>query len=624
MLMDDLRNFTVSILLAYANNNSNLVKKVGIGERKSGPDRIKTQTVGKQGSRTAFMFNLKRCQIWTDINDRVQQKSSTRFVTCWFSESWSTSDGSTYAYTSDGKSVSRRKKGPFLCARSDWRNNCIIKLNESTLSVTMSSDAASDILSASTSMIILTDGSSNCEAMLVMDFRSETPELILMSGKREYMNRISYRSYSFSLPYAVCAMFNAAAIWDWIEPWGNTHISRRIFRGLLQMWNNLSMFSPAGRDKWLKCQGSYRHWALPKNNKKGYRLISAPRGELRRRAEGVHNEIIKLIKLNDMLGPGTLSYLPEVDYVRELSTRYLSIESAGRYCLQIDLKDFFTNINPKILFQCIGGNVELISALAPLLGFTKIFKRGYPLRRRPLPEDIFTELFGLATTVLPLWKRELGGYNLETGEEEEQGCQKSIRKFAEAVFKKDNFQQIAALHKKVSPYIPMSQRGIPQGAAFSGDMANLVADELADGIVHWLKHLQKDLRIPVNVTKIVYSDNIYLFYDAPTNILNIARREIPQLFLKEYRKLLVPWKILNFDRTISDVKLLGIIIDKDGSVRLSRMYRRKINQAIIHAAKGSAWNSQNEGQKQWYLHVRKYMTGNYSRKLIGENDKEER
>lgn len=90
------------------------------------------------------------------------------------------------------------------------------------------------------------------------------------------------------------------------------------------------------------------------------------------------------------------------------------------------------------------------------------------------------------------------------------------------------------------------------------------------------------------------------------------------MFTGDFQRLIVPWKILNFDRTISDVKMLGILIDKDGTVRLSRMYRRKINQAIIHAARGAKWDNQDEGQKQWYLHVRKYMAGDYSRKLIGE------
>lgn len=621
MLVDDLRKFTVTMLLAASHDIrlDNVSPSAEIGTKVSNPDRVQTMGSKRTGLRTTIMFNLKRCQIWTDAVERKLHFTGQRLITGWFSDKWYNTDWGN-PYLANGNAFQKTEPKLYLNSNTNWHGVCKVEVNENSLFVVACKEAADSLLSSPVSILLCADSAgTGCDVMLVMDFRNEVPELLLLTNHNtDYMKKISYRMMSYSVPYSICCMFWAATNWDWITPFGQSVVSRRILRGVIQMWNCLSYFSPAGRDKWLKCQGSYRHWTIPKNNKKGYRLISAPRGELKRRAEQVHGALLDLIHDFVLLDSDTLSYLPGKDYVKELGEKKLSIERVGRYCLQIDLKDFFTNISPEVIFACMGMNTELAYDLAPLLGFTKIFKRGYVLRRNVTASEIYTELYGLAATVLPLWKRELGGINLETGEEEDHGCEKSLKRFASSIFKISDFSQIAKLHRQVAPYVPLSQRGIPQGAAFSGDIANMVAHVMANRITLWLNKLQIDFNVPSVFNKIVYSDNIYIFYDMPMNILNIARREIPKMFTGDFQRLIVPWKILNFDRTISDVKMLGILIDKDGTVRLSRMYRRKINQAIIHAARGAKWDNQDEGQKQWYLHVRKYMAGDYSRKLIGE------
>ena len=463
-------------------------------------------------------------------------------------------------------------------------------------------------------------------AMLLVDRTGETDCLVLLTGcGTEHVRKSGVSA------------FEALMIEDCAKPWVTYSsyedlIDDTAYKAI-RTWNAMKSYRLPGKP-WYRYDHLYRHWAVPKNGKSGYRLISAPRGGLKTEASKIHQRLSEnpVHTGLGLAGDGlenTLSYKPGVDYVKELAERGLSIENAGRYCLQIDLKDFFTNLQPCTLFELIDSVCtyaefdRLLMEAAPLLGFvktmTKASKKTYTSNHR-----VRLGLLELYTAQLPLWKRELGGFDLEAcdGAKTRNGAAKHDSVYRQLLIKPDDFSRIAELHREVAPYVPITQRGVPQGAAFSVDIANLAASILTHNTVSCLKSILQDFGAEDSVESVIYSDNIYLFYNAPADFRNILRREIPIELKRRFSgakigNMVKPWKILNFDREKADVKLLGLILDRNGDIRLSRRYRRKINQSIIHAGKGEkGWGQAEEGRKNWYLHVKAYTNGNYSRGLV--------
>lgn len=465
------------------------------------------------------------------------------------------------------------------------------------------------------------------EAMLLVDRTGETDCLILLTGcGAEHVQKSGVSA------------FEALMIEDCGKPWTahsayDAFINDTAYKAV-RTWNTMKSYRLPGKP-WYRYDHLYRHWAVPKNGKSGYRLISAPRGGLKTEASKIHRRLSEN-PIQTGLGPfgdgleNTLSYKPGVDYVEELAGRGLSIENAGRYCLQIDLKDFFTNLQPCTLFEliysvCTHTEFErLLMEAAPLLGFVKIMAKA-SRKTYTSTYRVKLGLLELYTAQLPLWKRELGGFDLEAcdGTKTRNGAAKHDSVYRQLLIKPEDFSRIAELHREVAPYVPIVQRGVPQGAAFSVDIANLAASILAHNTVSCLKSILLDFGAEDPfVESVIYSDNIYLFYNAPADFRNILKREIPVKLKRRFSgakigNMMKPWKILNFDREKADVKLLGLILDKNGDIRLSRRYRRKINQSIIHAGKGEKeWGQAEEGRKNWYLHVKAYTHGNYSRGLV--------
>lgn len=504
-----------------------------------------------------------------------------------------------------------------------------IRLTDSTLCLEMTIGTDEDLEELPWFSVQLDNCTTKPEAMLLVDRTGDSDCLILLTGKgAEHVKKTGLSA------------FEALMIEDCNVPW-HLSIAYDTYRvdtayKAVQTWNSMKSYRLPGK-AWCRYDHLYKHWAVPKHGKDGYRLISAPRGGLKTEAAKLHTRLCAhpvTVSMDYNFGTGlenTLSYQPGVDYVRTLECRNLSIKKAGRYCLQIDLKDFFTNLQPKTLYNLLYNAStsrefnRLIMMAAPLLGFVKVLPNA-PRSTFTSYTPLYTGLLELFTTPLPLWKRELGGYNLEAcdGSKTENGVAKHDAVYRDALIKPVDFARIAEFHKTISPYVPIVQRGVPQGAAFSGDIANLAASVIAQATVRCLKDILKDFdrEADLSVESVIYSDNIYLFYNAPADFRGIYKREIP-VYLKQHfpnacmGNLIKSWKILNFDREKADVKMLGLILDRDGNIRLSRRYRRKINQSIIHAERGiKDWTQSDEGRKNWYLHVKAHMHGNYSRSLV--------
>lgn len=575
-----------------------------------------------------LLWRLKDARVWTNINDR-ELTATFRNVTVFGAVPPSDITTSKYYFhASNGTALNKADEPHYLLGNGGYWNNASIRFTQDALIVSIPKSVWA-VYEHSPIVVFLPYAQHRktevADFAIVVDMSSKFPEILIVKHEADILTSLNNNTGCFSLNKALADTYGFAVPW-----YAYDKVGRMCIKGMLDMWNSMQWMKNPGSDKWYRCQGSYKHWAIPKNHKEGYRLISAPRGELKRVADRVHYNLSEYLETHAYtLGmlDNTLSYRSGMDYVKYLSERDLSVDTVGRYCLQVDLKDFFTNIGPQTVsflnrlddddgsFTSVV--TDIFMNMSELIGFTKVFAKGFKVRRNNDPTRVITELFSMCMTTLPLWKRDLGGYNLETGEKEPWGCAKALNRYRNKLYKQSDFGKICDLHREVSPYTPMVQKGVPQGASFSGDIANIIAGYLAKNMKTNLTEMLQDFGYKHEPTVIVYSDNIYMFYDAPFNMLNIIRREFCELYYG-IRRLIVPWKILNFDRTISDVKMLGLIIDKDGEIRLSRQYRRRINQAIIHNWKNNEkWGDVEEGRKNWYEHVSQYTSDKYSRKLLG-------
>lgn len=451
----------------------------------------------------------------------------------------------------------------------------------------------------------------------------------------------------------------------------NSNLSRYVFE-ILKFFDTWKIYRKRGENSWKTYRFTYRHWPVKKKNKPGYRLISAPIGSFKKVTAKVHDVLSRAFKQSSS-SKGVYSYMPETDYVKKLARARLSVERVGRWCLEIDFKDYFTNITPRLLSLAIEKARaydpalydSILEAAVELLGYVNVTNRAsvrdFAYDNYGKTSEWFARyrskiLARAFTTVLPLWKKNLNGLDLDKldGSEAEHSVERLTSQYKTEVVHDHNFRDVRRFHEQQFGSSPFLQRGVPQGACFSGDVANIVSSALAGMFVTFIKSILKDMSwTPDNptfkepkITPVIYSDNLYIFFDAEDNIhgmflrlfdMNVSNPGGFDTFLgssknnmkygftqdegfelvKDLRKLVSFDKIMMIDRTRRDVKMLGIIIDKDGNVRLSREARRRLNQRIIHAAK-DGWTQSDVGKRVWFDNVTEFTGGAYSRGLLSE------
>lgn len=444
-----------------------------------------------------------------------------------------------------------------------------------------------------------------------------------------------------------------------------------------RMFDSLRIYKRAGETGWHRYRHNYKHWPIAKKNKPGSRLISAPQGLFKRVTGKVH-EILSQAMLKEREYMGLYSYLPGTDYPTKLAKNALSIEKAGRFILEIDFKDYFTNITPRLLGVAFSRLTypmlcAVVKAATKMFGFVPIMPR---VSRRVWALSDYDHaaghntLFKLQTlanaftTTLPLWKRDLNGLDLLAldGSPEEHSVEKMCNGYRDEIVHEHDLSEIRAYHQDHFGGKPFLQKGVPQGACFSGDIANIVSTMLGKMLRGFICSFMRDLKwtgapedvgvfdryIP-SVTPVVYSDNLYLFYKADDNIhgmfLKLYQAELDRAadgsyewmgaarctrpfgfstdqsvrLVKDLRKLISFKKIMGVDREKQDVKVLGLIIDRDGNIRLSRQMKRRLNQDMIHRRKNrECWTQSDSGRRVWYDRVNELCNGQYSRGLLSE------
>lgn len=447
-------------------------------------------------------------------------------------------------------------------------------------------------------------------------------------------------------------------------------IDSRVMRNikkLIVFINSLEVKYSGGKRTLLK--KSYRHWPVPKSSKKGYRLISAPSPSYKKYTDKVL-ALFSDCRIEEIKHGGeVLSYTKGVDYVKSLAGRDLSVKTLGRWMFSVDYSDYFTKLSPELLTDCIYSIMEKVKAedtpgKIPYLVEDPILRTSedlYSLHKYPMADKIVEAWMSgaehsilpskflydkileirygdpalspalklqyvlaalsssLFTTRLPLWKTSLAGIDIigGTGKKDPLGYQKYASHLRTSIFKKDI--DLYSMHKEKS-YRPWSRRGVPQGAAFSGKVANWVSEIIAEQVVREMNKLLKSF--DGNVTHcIIYSDNLYVFYDSPTGAEGILKRHIPNVvgWATGVDTMAYAGKMSVTDRNKYDAKILGVIVDSEGDLRLSRQTRRYLNQKLIHARRDSRNLSIDEvGKIVWYNRIKVLGggMGKYSRELF--------
>ena len=133
---------------------------------------------------------------------------------------------------------------------------------------------------------------------------------------------------------------------------------------------------------------------------------------------------------------------------------------------------------------------------------------------------------------------------------------------------------------------------LAQGAPTSGCLANLYfAFDLLNGLRHKLEKLKEE-NILEGYDILVYSDNLGIFFTPYSGATHeIATRKIlkeSRAYLKKRNILVNDFKIQDYEG--DDKKFLGLLIDEQGQVRVSRAYLREVNQIIIALDKNETAN----------------------------------
>ena len=406
--------------------------------------------------------------------------------------------------------------------------------------------------------------------------------------------------------------------------------------------------------KWVEYRNKcFRHWPIKKKGKPGYRLISAPKVKYRAHMREF-KDILDCFRPSlegDSGGdikPVTLSYLKGVDHVKALFKEELSTDKVGSRCMELDYSDFFTRITPELLSTSLVkmrwwvnaealGSIEgkypdmfdftanytrrgeelsfmlevmvtfAVMYLMDIVPFSLAYLQNIAFKADTSRAKYASILATLVTTGLPLWKIDVAGKDIlsEKNGQDEHGYNKYVKKVRDPFDTTDMQSTIYDYHAKYG-IRPWSVKGVPQGAPYSGNLANFVALYLAGEVTKEVSGVLKDFGGKVNKV-IVYSDNLYLFYDAKRSNQEIFKRELPKVVeavMGAKRGLLKSKKIFCINRVDKDVKILGLILDGNGHLRLSRKMRRKVNQIIIKDSRGKPMGQSGFGKLKWYERVR--------------------
>lgn len=511
------------------------------------------------------------------------------------------------------------------------------------------------------------------------------------------------------LPYYRDTSFQAWSATEVIGLWAKNRLPWYYGAGYTSMaikfLNVMSCLTFGG--KTTNYKQSYWNITIPKQSKPGVRLISVPRPDFKENTR-IINELFNVIvpgseDYNKTYGTKieVLSYYKKRDFAKILCSKNLSIKDTGKFVLEIDLRDFFTNISPNILQEIFrvwvrvihkdpsilrGDLIELLNredSTGVVAGFfdEKLWTTRSNYDYRNLTDTIspprnlvlsgleqgtmaglgqeafswvtllmpavnllleplgcpvqkintegernFNRMLHNLTTVLPLWKVNLANVDPDTADDPEVKTNtpgKLAQKFKDRLNPKSidwNLPDLFSLNSKVS-FRPWQQRGVPQGACFSGILANMVAQVFAHVCQQVMEKYFK--ACPGTRTHtLVYSDNLYITFHSEVDGKHDLLIEQLLKHMKDtcFRKMVSRKKIQILDRTKRDLKILGLLIDADGNTRLSRKTMRKINQAYIRNYKGEGRLTESDaGKELWYTRIRD-LSGEtpYQRLLITE------
>lgn len=450
---------------------------------------------------------------------------------------------------------------------------------------------------------------------------------------------------------------------------------------------------------------AYYHKAVPKKSKPGKRLISSPARPLKIMSSILNDILVYMSKDEYSRGSmqypvecSVLSYMPGTDFVKIMAEadENMSVTGAGRYVLQIDYKDFFTNIGasqisagirsvvldkpytkidrkyleelsayisnkfPGTIFSDVlflqslllagcgpvystcgpGWNLEEFPHEESLVNLKQLFVSSVSIMLSLVnkPMELMYKSYSnggievaskLLTALLPVWKTTLMDIDVRTVKADKIEKSPDYNNSIEKYLKDRRFRMLTLgepddidlfnLHSRVSGKA-WALRGLPQGVCYSGALANMCAVQALRQILRLLRTNSEPLGLKINKA-LVYSDNLYIFYDSSGG--TSQEKFIKNILMNDFRpkKWLKANKISCVDRNARDIKILGLILDKEGCIRLSRETMRKINQRYIRAYKGDpdALDSSVAGRTQWFKRVRDLEGPNsYSRKLITE------
>lgn len=182
---------------------------------------------------------------------------------------------------------------------------------------------------------------------------------------------------------------------------------------------------------------------------------------------------------------------------------------------------------------------------------------------------------------VPISREEFNDMAISVVDGEEGNSLKTMSEFVRETGERPQFYKFV---KKYGKRLNWST-SLPQGAPTSGTIVNLFNDLLYKA----LKEKLEGNDLIAKFELFIYSDNIYVFYNVNPNIkdqefmvASFISKEVNKV-CKDYNLTLNKEKEMFFSKR--DKKMLGLLINKEGDVRVSRQTRRMINQIIINLNK---------------------------------------
>lgn len=121
---------------------------------------------------------------------------------------------------------------------------------------------------------------------------------------------------------------------------------------------------------------------------------------------------------------------------------------------------------------------------------------------------------------------------------------------------------------------------LPQGSPCSGVIANMYASTLLSAL--------NSKEALSNYKKIMYSDNLFMFSNDSISIY--SESSVISAVKDIFRENSMDLNLDKIQHYSSDKKLLGVIMDEEGYLRVSRRYLRELNQIIINLNRNESIN----------------------------------